>query len=204
MNLGLVTSYIIGGLLMLAILMMNINLSSSSSELSMSETTKERTSAIAEMITWDIPKIGYDLVEKIDPDTAFVQADSNKITFWSNVDNSGGVEQITWEFTTNPVTSTSNPNDFILRRVENGVATNITLGVTRFLIRYYDEYGDIDKSQKMTTPIAPANFANIRQIEIEIVCESAERLRTTVSADGRYIKSAWEKRFSPANLEVIN
>lgn len=200
MNLGLVTSFVIGGILLVSILMMNINLSISSQEMTLTQMTGQHTKAIADMVTHDIPKIGYNRSSKTNP--KFNVADSNKITFYSNIDNSadGSVEEITWVLTTTPVSATSNPNDYVLKRIQDGVSTDITLGVTQFTINYYDQYG-VSESGKMTTPISSSDFDKIKQIEIKLVVQSEQQLKTSVNGSGRYIRSAWEKRFSPPNLE---
>lgn len=207
MNLGLVTSYIIGGMLMLGILALSLNMSRSASELTLSHTTGRHVRTISEMLSYDIPKIGYDRTEKI-PNPITI-ADSNRIVFYSNIDNTGNVEEIRWEFTTNAVSATENPNDYVLvRRTKvktTGVdidKTDITLGVTRFRIRYYSDYGMAEGSE-MSTPITGADLNQIRQIEIEVVCETPERMKGMWSISGGYIKSAWVKRFSPRNLQDI-
>ncbi len=209
MNLGLITSYIIAGMLMLAIITMNINLSTSSSDLTLSQIQKQHVQTVTDMLTYDIPKIGFAQGGKVtkynDPSTGssymmIAAADSNRISFHSDIDNDGDIDDVSWEFTTDPVGSTNNPNDYILVRSQNGVDTEITLGVTKFVINYYDQYGD-SKANKMSTPVSAANLSTIKQIDIELVIESKEKIRYSVNADGRYVASAWEKRFTPRNLQ---
>lgn len=204
MNLGIITSYIIAGMIFLAIVMMNLKLSQSTTELTLSQNARQNVQTIADMLNYDIPKIGYDREEKITGDM-IQYAGSKKITFKSNIDNDtpGDVESITWEFTATPVAATGNPNDYELQRVQDGVSTQITLGVVNFNIRYYDSYGKA-REDSMTTPIAAADLSSIRQIQIEVVCESPEPISNIGSSGGRYLRSAWEKRFSPGNLEEFN
>lgn len=209
MNLGLITSYIIAGMLMLAIVTMNINLSTSSSDLTLSQINKQHVQSITDMLTYDIPKIGYAQDGKVtkftNPSTGSAYqmisvADTNKITFHSDIDNDGDIDQVTWELTANPVSTTNNPNDYILVRSQNGVDTEIKLGVTKFKINYYDEYGD-NKTNRMSTPVTGSSLENIKQIDVELVLESKEKIRYSVNADGRYVASAWEKRYTPRNLQ---
>lgn len=206
MNLGLITSYIIAGMLMLAIVTMNINLSTSSSELTITQIQKQHVQTVTDMLTYDIPKIGFAQNGKVttyeeSPGNFYEMievADSDRIVFNSDIDNNNSIDEITWHLTTNEVSSTNNPNDFILVRSQNGVDTEITLGVTKFVINYYDEYG-ANKVNKLSTPVADPT--QIRQIDIELVIESKEKIRYTVNSDGRYVASAWEKRFTPRNLQ---
>jgi hypothetical protein len=214
MNLGLITSYIIAGMLMLAIITMNINLSTSSSDLTLTQIQKQHVQTVTDMMTYDIPKIGFAQNGKVttynNPDTGtsynmITTADDNRIRFYSDIDNNGQIDEITWWFdTSDAVTTTNNPNDFKLVRTQRNMATNvtesteITLGVTKFVINYYDEYGD-SKANKLSTPVADPS--TIKQIDIELVIESKEKIRYSVNADGRYVASAWEKRFTPRNLQ---
>lgn len=206
MNIGLITSYVIAGILLLSILAMNMSLSQSSNELTLSQITGQHVNTISEMVTHDIPKIGYDLTKKIN--NPIIKADSTEIIFESNIDNTGGIEEVSWLFTSNPVGSSENPNDYILRRrikaKSTGTikeSTDITLGVTNFRIRYYNEYGG---TTPMSTPVTGASLNNIKQIEIILMVESRQPMGGLWGADETYVRSAWEKRFSPANLEEIN
>ena len=215
MNLGLVTSFIIGGLLLVSMLMLNMSATNSATELTMTETTREKASTVSEMLSSDILKMGYNQNSKSnsndDTDPIITIAKSNKIQFNSNVDNSPdeSVETITWEFDpslpANEVSSTDNTNDYILKRTVTGginSTTSITLGVTKFEIKYYDEYGD-NQSQDMEAA-ANSNLEDIRQLYIKLTLESPQKIYQGTSDDGRYIKSVWEKRFSPPNLEDTN
>lgn len=204
MNFGLITSFFIAGVLLMAILSMNMSLSRSSNELTLSQMATENVSTVAEMVTYDVRKIGYDLTKKI-PDP-ILKADSTELQFYANLDNTGDVEEVLWRFTNQEVGSTSNPDDYVLlRRTKSkstGVVvdkTDITLGVTDFKIRYYDTYG-ADKSQQMATPVASGDLSKIKQIEVEVVVGSPEKLSGYWGGD-EYINAAWEKRFSPGNLE---
>jgi len=82
MNSGIIASFVIGGLLLLSILFMNMNVSRSSSELTMRQMTQINVSAVSEILTYDMDKIGYDRFGKINNPITF--ADSNKIVFKSN------------------------------------------------------------------------------------------------------------------------
>lgn len=200
MDLGIVTSYVIAGMIFLAITMMTLSLSQSTTELTLNQNARQNVQTVGDMLNYDIPKIGYNKVVRIQSG-AITYADANKITFKSNIDNSDdkSVETITWEFTTDPVSSTSNPNDYKLLRVQDGDITEITLGVTNFNIRYYSDYGQ-PESQAMATPVGSSDLDNIKQIEFEVECESPAAIANRAGED-RYLRSAWKKRFSPGNLE---
>jgi hypothetical protein len=203
MNLSLVISYIIAGIITLSIIMMNISVSRSSTELTMTQLVREKAATVTELISHDLQIMGYNRLAKTDP--IIQEAHGHKIIFNSNIDNSTNrsVETITWEFTNTEVTSTKNEDDYILKRTVDYVSepsevTNIGLGVTKFIINYYDDYGE-PRSDSLTTPNADPSI--IKQLYITIRFESAEKLYNNTSSDGRHIVSVWEKRFSPPNLE---
>lgn len=200
MNASFITSFVIGGMVLLSILAMNFSISQNNTELAISRNVKQHVSTVADMISHDIPKIGSNWMGKIN--NPISTADSNKIVFFSNIDNdtASEVEKITWTYGNSGVSSTPNPNDYVLTRhtVQGGVTVNksdIDFGVTKFRIKYYSTIGG---QTPMATPVA--NPENIRQIEVELVLESANKYRENFDSDGRYIKSAWTKRFSPINL----
>jgi hypothetical protein len=209
MNLSLVISYIIAGIIMLSIVALNISMSKSSTELTLTQITREKASAVTEFISQDLQKMGYNRTSRTN--TIIKEAHGNMIRFYSNIDNSSdkSVEQITWKFTDTEIPETQNPNDRILLRTVHNVdasgnsgslieKTEIGLGVTGFKISYYDDYGEtLDDS--LTTPVV--NPAQINQLYIQLSFESPEKMYYQIGGDGKYILSVWEKRFSPPNLQ---
>lgn len=200
MDVGLIFSYIIAGFLMILIITVSINTSNSSSEMTLYQNQKVKTSDVIEVITYDIPKIGYNL--DVLPDTLLRSVSSSHIEFYSNIDNSANksLELIRWEFSSDSVTNTPNPNDFFLYRTINGVRSSIAAGITSFTINYFDELGS---NTPLTVPISAAtNKADIDaiiQLEIVMISSSAAPVNNG-SGSSRYIETSWSKRFSPVNL----
>lgn len=207
MNLGLVTSYIIAGILLISIVAMNISVSGSSAELTIKQITHSKAATVSEMISDDIQKIGYNKLNKTS--TMLTIAEGKKIQFRSNIDNSNdqSVETVTWEYTDTEVTSTKNPKDHILKRTVRDLSTGtiisespIKLGVTNFNIAYYNKYG-IPLSDSLSTPVTGSNLNDIKQLYISLKLENGEIIKTTPNDPGSYIPTIWEKRFSPPNLQ---
>lgn len=201
MDLGVVASYIIAGMLLMAILMMNMSVSSSSTELTMTQITREKAATLTDMLEHDILKMGYNRTSKTS--TIIELAENQRIRFRSNIDDSKNksVETITWELTTDSVSTTENPHDLVLKRTVSGginSVTPITLGVTEFEIKYFDQYGK-DIGNNLATPVA--NPENIKQLYIKLVLESPQKVYQGTNDNGRYVKTVWEKRFSPPNIE---
>jgi len=206
MNVGLITSYVIAGIILLAILSMNMSVSSNSNEITLSQITRERAASISDMMSNDIQKMGYNRKGTTDP--ILTVAEGNKIQFHSNIDNSpdNSVEIITWDLTNTDVSNSKNPNDRVLMRTVRDASgslisqTPIKSGVTKLRINYYDKYGTARKDS-LKTPLTSSEMANVKQLYISIELQSHEKIYQSSGNSGRYVTSVWEKRFSPPNLE---
>ncbi|HKK46728.1 MAG TPA: hypothetical protein VJ964_14475 [Balneolaceae bacterium] len=206
MNIGLVTSYLIAGIILLAMLSMNMSVSHSSNEITLSQVTRERATTISDMMTNDMLKMGYNRKSKTSP--ILTTANNNKIEFRSNIDNStdNSVEIVTWEFTSSAITNTTNPNDRLLLRTIRDASTgsiisqdSIKSGVIKFQFSYYNDYGK-PRSDSMSTPVSASNLASIKQIYVSFKLQYGEKIDN--SSPSRYVTTIWEKRFSPPNLEL--
>jgi len=207
MNLGLITSYVIAGIILLAILSMNMSVSSSSNEITLTQITRDRAASISDMLSNDVQKMGYNRKKTTDP--ILTVAEGNKIQFRSNIDNStdNSVEIITWEFTNTAASNTKNPNDKVLMRTVRDASsgslisqTPIKSGVTKFRISYYEKYGAARKDS-VSTPLSSSEMGNVKQLYISLELQSHEKIYKSSGGSGRYVTSVWEKRFSPPNLE---
>ncbi len=213
MNLGIVISYIIAGMIMLGIVMMNINVQNSSAELTITQITRSHVANIADMINDDFPNMGYHVnmsTSEIDSleNMVLTYARNNEISFYRNLveDPNRPPHLITWKIDSDDIPATKNPDHRTLYRLvedlETGAVdtTAIRTGVTRFFIRYYNKVGA--QFDKNVTP--PGQLKNqldqIRQIHVTLELQSAEPIYNRASGQGRYIRSVWEKRFTPPNI----
>jgi hypothetical protein len=199
MNYGILISYIVAGFLMITILTITYNVTYSNQEVTTTLTKSNHTKAVKDIIMHDIPNIGYQ--KKSVLSTIFSKADSNEISFYSNIDDQGSVELVTWKYTNTPAPGSKNPNDRILERSVNGDVTEITNGVTHFKINYYDTYGS---DTPLPTPISGSNYDDIVQIEVEMELQSEYELSYDINDPGDYVSTSWRKRLSPVNLRPNN
>lgn len=195
MNFGILISYVIAGFLIITILTVTYNVGFSNQEVTTTMVKNTHAQAIKDILAHDIPKIGYE--KKAVLATKFAKADSNEISFYSNIDDSGPVEQITWKYTDTPAPDSKNPNDNLLKRIIDGDETVINFGVTSFRVNYYDTYGS---TTPMSTPVSSSDYDSIVQIEFEMELQSSYELNYRASDSGKYVTTSWKKRFSPVNL----
>jgi hypothetical protein len=215
MNMAMITSYIVAGVLMLSIVMVNINISNSGAELTITQITRDKLETVTTMLDDDIPNMGYDLLQP--PDTILTVADENQIQFFRNLCrnperdaafvNCSEPERITWRFFDGmkPGSSNNDNHGTLIRVVEEDGqvpdTTWIRSGVTAFNIRYYNDHGRA-LYQNIPTPISSSQFGDIKQLYIELEVQSDERTPGRFISGTRYVRSVWEKRFSPRNLEI--
>jgi hypothetical protein len=206
MNLGIVTSYIIAGVILISIASMNLRMSSSNAELTITQITREHVRNVTNILNEDLPNMGYNVEEKTDP--VLIYANRNKITFLRNIHNDPAIEpsEITWEFSSDlkPPGSRNEHHGTLKRIVKSEGSepdtTRIQSGVTKFNMYYYDRHG-LRKSEHMSPPASGTSLGSVKQIYVELEMQSNEKISGRSANDGRYVRSVWEKRFSPRNLE---
>jgi hypothetical protein len=178
--LDIMGSAIIAGLITLMLLNFNVFQSNtrfaSDSELQLQQNAK----TLAEIINHDLRKIGYDY-----SNNAFVQADSERISFFSDIDKNGSIDIVSYFLgDTSEVTATTNPKDRILYRVVNSdTIKGPSLGLTKAKFSYLDEV-----YTETTT------LSDIKYVKAELWIESIEPV------GNEYLFTYWEMTINPRNL----
>jgi len=178
--LDIFASTIIGALIALMLLNFNLFQSNtrfaSNSELQMQQNAK----TLAEIINNDFRKIGYDY-----DSTAFIQADSEIVSFYSDIDRNGSIDIVSYFLgDTSEVTGTTNPKDRILYRVVNSdTISGPSLGLTKANFSFLDEV------YTETTILT-----DIKYVKAELWVESIEPVGE------EYIFTYWEMTINPRNL----
>ena len=137
-------SFIIGGMLLLMLLRMNDFAVEKTYVQNADRIVQRNLVNVVEYIERDFRKIGYcaDWTKIPDPSKAIVSADSNFISFQTDVDSDGTVDTIKYEL--QPLSSldyTPNPNDrFLYRKINGNLETS--LNVTEFRLVFFNAIGD--------------------------------------------------------------
>lgn len=201
MNVGIVTSFVIGGLMLISILTLNVQTTQYSSDSTLEIVTKVRMETISEILSNDFQKIGQGLPSGASP---FITLESNRIQFRADAfyDDERSFSTITWDFRSNEsFTSSTNPTDYKLRRsdVISGSLTNTSqdFGVSHFEISYLNQNGDAVTG-------LPGNKNLIRKIKVQIILESFESATTDAAGDPIYKRIMWSKIFYPENVQYLN
>jgi hypothetical protein len=215
MNLGIVISYIIAGMIMLGIVMMNINVQNSSAELTITQITRSHVSNVTEIINDDFSNIGYD-VNRTTADNPEINAIMRcklprRVEFYRNIydDPNEQPKRIEWRFFhEDEIPGAKNENFRLLQRTvynteDNSIydQTDILTGVTRFEVLYFDQVGK-PRDESLTSSGGCSDIGTVKQIHIILEMQSPEKIYNRASGEGRYIRSVWDKRFTPPNLNL--
>lgn len=186
-------SMIIAGLIMVAVLKMNSNLSNSGSDANASVITQTNITQIANTIDYDFYKIGFRAKPGI------IVADSNKIVFLADLQRDGIPDTVHYWVSAPLAQSGLNPNMRILyRSIDNDAPTGASLGQTSFILNYYDSTGAL-----MNIPAVDSTnqsvLSKIRSIKVTVTVQSPNMLMS----DSTYAGAYWEEYISPKNLRTL-
>jgi len=193
MNIGLITTFVIGGLFMISMMMFNQQFASGSQEFLLSTINQEYLDEVVTVISNDFNRIGYNTGTAI----PFTTLQDDNIIFQGDAyDNDNyGATNIRWYFdTTDPVTSTPNPNDYYLKRI--GPITANTYGTikfpaTHFKIKYYAANGTVTSDKN-----------SVKKIEVQIMAESGSAYTVGRNSSDFYPRSVWKRIFVPNNINL--
>lgn len=200
MNVGIVTSFAVGGLLLLSILSLNRQVMVNSSGSAIKLMSKQNVDNVVDYVAGDFRHIGYNS-EVPTPITVF---EEDRFQFRGGMESAvdNNTYRVTWHAKPTVEVKNNNPNDYVLeRKVEkyNGstfdIAHKTTFPITHFKLTYINGQGN-----EATLP------AQIKEIRVEIVWETAEPIRY----DGEdkenpvYDRTIWKQNIFPDNLQDIN
>jgi hypothetical protein len=169
----IITSTVIGGLLLLMALRLNAQAIETNAVYQNNLNLQTGMVALVDIIESDFRKIGYckDFTKISPPNIAIVAADSGSIKFLTDIpanptDFGDGIVDTLWYHTGPAGGNPNNLKERQLYRIVNGnPSTGWNLGVTRFALRYYDALGD-------TLPFPITDPKLIYTLEINISLES--------------------------------
>ncbi len=162
---------------------------------------------VTHLIEYDFRKIGYCKNTSQIISNAILLADSNAITYRTDVDNNGNVDTMHYYLgPASELSATPNPRDRMLYRVINRDSPKgANLGVTVFDLKYYDQARKI-----MNFPITGPSLNTIKEIQITVQVENimSPTLATDTAFSGyagsyfqQYSGAYWRQvRLSSRNL----
>lgn len=178
MNMGLMTSFVIGGMMLLAMVALSSRISENAGNTTLDLMAKSNVSTITEIVQNDFRRIGFGVTG-----AAITSMSANDITFQTTF-NTDSTLTIRWFYDlTDSVVASENPDDRPLYRIINGSVSDISLVVTDFNLTYLDASGAVT-----------AVPANVRSIRVRVTCASP------VGYDNYFGVGHWEGVITPRAL----
>ena len=152
-------------------------------------TTQQNMKVITDIIENDFRKIGHSLVN---PFAAITLAYDSRIIFSYDNDPSSTFDSMRVEYYLEDETYTPNPNDKkLVRKINSSSALGASLGVTNFILKYYNGFGTL-----LPTPVATDSLPKIREIEITLDMQNTQGFK------GEYGSAKYVTRIIPKNLLI--
>ena len=193
MNSAIIISFTIGGLFLISVLAFNNQVANQSQELVLNSINHNALANLVEILVNDFNKIGFKVVHA----NPFITTESNDISFLADVyDNYDlGATTVRWNFdTSNPVTSSTNPNDYYLIRtqtIKNFDTTILSFPVVHFEVTYFAANGEVTVDKSI-----------VKKIEVEIIIETAEPYSINKN-NVQYPRLIWNRTFIPNNINLL-
>ena len=185
MMLDIIGAAVLVGMLMLTIMNININMNSETYRTASEFHTQTELIQLARIFEFDLYKIGYAIAKP-----AIISADTSYLKFKTNLLNVAGARDSIEYILGTPVTTSQNPSDKHLLRIENVSTVSISYSVTRFKLTYYNARDSV-----MATPVTGSLRDSIRSIRVQL------RLEGPTLIDGQYTGAFYEKLIYPRNLQ---
>lgn len=183
----IIGSFIIGAIIILLLTNLNFFINSSSADNLAIGIAQLSLKTTGDIIENDFFKLGF----RVSSDQISL-ADSDKIKFYTDLDNDGVKDSVYYYLgPTTEMSSSKNPNDRVLYRVINNEAPTKANIVTNFKLTYYDSTG-IAKNYGSLNSQTQRN--NIKVIEVYLKIESLEPI------DGSYQAAELKRKITPKNL----
>ena len=192
-----VCSVVIGGVVLSMLIGFNGNIAESAGSQTIKVIAQSNLTAVVSMLDNEFNKVGFRIGTQ---DSAIIYADSSKVTFISDLRNTGKIDTLSYSYDASGASGQLNKKTHILYRVlkPNGLAggstTSINLGITKFKFYYYNITGS-----PLTLPIAKTSL--IKSMKVVLNVESTVPYKETTM---KYLKLNpgvyWERNFKPMNL----
>jgi len=184
--LDILQSYIIKGAIILIILQAMFLLQGLLNEHTEKANLEAELSTSSFTFSSDIRQAGYDSASTGIDTTAFTIAETSRVEFKGNIDNTGLYETIRYYLTVMP----DSLRKFNLQRTVNGgTAFVVGRNFRKFYLTYFDASGNT-----IPLPASVLNLKKIKSISIQATMENSIMFRDD------YLRSSWQAKVFPSTL----
>ncbi|HOT97280.1 MAG TPA: hypothetical protein PLG50_11565 [bacterium] len=174
-NIDLVGSFVVGGLLLLALVGLTAYFNMSAHSNNISQVEQRNLTEFGRVIEYDFNKIGY----RVTSGDTIVAMDSTYIRFRADIDNNGTADSVSY------IRSGQRPDFTLTRHTSLAPRSDFSFKVKDFSLRGYTASGALTYSK-----------TQVHSIEFRILLEKEVRLPQQVDKHGGY----WTRKFYPKNL----
>jgi hypothetical protein len=189
--LGVVVSIILFGFFILIVLALNQNIIKATYNSTFEKGSQQSIIELVDLLNFDFSKIGH---QKLPPKFKPGSLDSTDIVWYSDIDNNGSLDSVT--YTLGDIKESQLPNPEIrhlYRKINNNNPLQIGLGIVQFKLTYFDSsMTQINYSQLNNT----AGVNRIRSIKVQVRVESQYKY------EDDYSSTYWEKTYTPRSLRL--
>ena len=188
---GVVVSIILFGFFILIVLALNQNVINATYNSTFEKGSQQSIIELVDLLNFDFSKIGH---QKLPPKLKPGSLDSTDIVWYSDIDNNGSLDSVT--YTLGDIKESQLPNPEIrhlYRKINNNNPLQIGLGIVQFKLTYFDSsMTQINYSQLNNT----AGVNRIRSIKVQVRVESQYKY------EDDYSSTYWEKTYTPRSLRL--
>lgn len=174
-NNDLIGSFILGGIALLILVTLSLQLTSKSQSTVLSEIAQTEVAEFGKVIEHDINKLGY----KVGGSNKILTANSTAFSFLGDKNNDGSIDNVSY------YTQNSGGRMRIYRHTSLDQGAPAGFEVTSFTIQYFDSLGN-----------ATSNIADIKSMLLKIEVNYTYNM----IENSDQIGVVWRKRFFPKNL----
>ncbi|HTP79780.1 MAG TPA: hypothetical protein VMM57_05190 [Bacteroidota bacterium] len=168
--LDIIGSFFIGGILLIMGMRLNAESNENTAVYNGNYILQMNITTLISLLETDFRRIGYcrDWTKIPDPSQAVRIADTSRLRYWTDVNNAGHLDSITYYVgPPSELSSTPNPYDrYLYRQVNTNTALQMNLGVTQFNFIFKDALDD-------TIHFPITNPANVYYMQLTVQVQSA-------------------------------
>ncbi|MHB8929781.1 MAG: hypothetical protein ACYC4T_06630 [Melioribacteraceae bacterium] len=166
-NINLSGSFIVGGIVLLALLFIHFRMQDANRSQIINEFTESSMTNMADVLDYDFNKIGY----RVSTNPKISSINNSSISFLADLDNNGSIDSVKY------FTRVTNGRQYLVRRTTNSSVRESQIVISNFLLQGFDSLNN-----------NTFNASSIKSIEMQIVIDNNSFRSDTTSNFGSYYK----------------
>lgn len=167
-------SYIVGGIILLAVVGLTLHFSSVAQNTKLSEISHRTLTDVGEIIDHDVSKLGY----RIESGDKIISINENSLIFVSDYDNNSIIDTISY------IETELKDQKYLTRKVANSSSSEWKMEIGNLVIESFDSTGTLNYTKEFIKSIA---------VTVEFEPETESDASETAG-------KTWKRKFFPRNL----